>query len=99
MGLYDKRPCPCGSGKTSHWLTDAKGIPVSRVCPDCEAKVMDKYRSRIFTDINYNASEPIEEDEEEHIMDYNPYEYMRKKKTTSKPKRKIVKKKVCGCKK
>ena len=63
MGLYDKRPCPCGSGKMSQWLVDARGIPVSRVCPDCEHIKMAKYKSKIFTDSNYTTEEPIEPDD------------------------------------
>jgi hypothetical protein len=102
MGLYDKRPCPCGSGKMSQWLTDARGIPVKRVCPACEHLIMEKYRPQIFTNSKYEASEPIEE-EEEFIIDFNPAEgynpeYKRKKRAKkAKIKRKPVKK--CRCKK
>jgi hypothetical protein len=27
MAIDDARPCPCGSGLTSRWANDAKGIP------------------------------------------------------------------------
>ena len=53
MGMNDVKPCPCGSGKNSTWLTDAKGIPVGRVCEDCQEKKMLKYRPEIFTNPKY----------------------------------------------
>jgi hypothetical protein len=63
MGLYDIRPCPCGSGLPSHWLCDARGIPCDRVCEKCEATKRAKYRPEIFTNASYQADEQIEEDE------------------------------------
>jgi hypothetical protein len=60
--MITTRPCPCGSGKSSWWLNDAQGIPVSRVCEDCEAKVKAKYRPEIFTGYTQaDIDEPIEE--------------------------------------
>jgi len=84
MGLHDKKPCPCGSGKMSWWLSDARGIPVSRVCEDCEKKIMAKYRPEIFTNPEYWTDEQVEPDEE-----------YRKKKTAKLKKRKTKK---CKCK-
>jgi hypothetical protein len=88
MGLHDKKPCPCGSGKMSWWLSDARGIPVSRVCEDCEKKIMAQYRPEIFTNPEYEDVDfrfPVEPDEE-----------YRKKKTAKLKKRKTKK---CKCKK
>jgi hypothetical protein len=87
MGLHDKRPCPCGSGKMSSWLTDARGIPVKRVCDDCYEKVKAKYRPEIFTDSEYWTDEKVDEDG-------SPYR--KKKATKAKTKRKPAKK--CKCK-
>jgi hypothetical protein len=56
------RPCPCGSGKDSHWLKDARGIEVARVCETCEAGKKAGYRPDIFTDSQYWADEPIDGD-------------------------------------
>jgi hypothetical protein len=45
----EKLLCKCGSGEKPWWLTDARGIPVARVCKACVAKVKAKYRPEIFT--------------------------------------------------
>lgn len=64
MGIYDVKPCPCGSGKGSVWLVDARGIPVARVCPDCQARVKARYRHKIFTNSDYQADERVEPEAE-----------------------------------
>ena len=50
----------------SWWLHDAKNIPVSRVCDDCEEAVKDRYDPAIFGegDRSYEdvVEEPIEAD-------------------------------------
>jgi hypothetical protein len=48
MGLYDGKPCPCGSGLMSRWITDKQGIPLARTCKECDEKVRKKYRPEIF---------------------------------------------------
>jgi len=48
MGLYDQRPCPCGSGKMSWWETDARGIPLCRVCDKCRKEKLSKYRPEVL---------------------------------------------------
>lgn len=55
-----ERPCPCGSGKPSWRMNDARGIPCGRVCDDCEEAKKAKYRPEIFSDSHYVADEPIE---------------------------------------
>ena len=48
MGM-EGRPCPCGSGKTSFWEHDARGIPLFRSCDSCDAEKRAKYRPSTFT--------------------------------------------------
>lgn len=56
--------CPCGSGKPSWWENDAQGIPLCRVCEDCEKEKLSKYRPEILTGYNQNdVDEPIEPEE------------------------------------
>ncbi len=62
MAIDDGRPCPCGSGLTSRWANDARGIPLARVCPKCRAEKLSHYRPEVLSDSNYEADEPIEED-------------------------------------
>ena len=59
---YKIRPCPCGSGLDSWWELDARGIPLCRVCPQCQESKITKYRPEVFTDSNYWADEPIDEE-------------------------------------
>ena len=64
MGRYDVRPCPCGSGQASHWMSDARGIPLDRVCPACEATKRAKYNPWVFTGYTQaDVDEPIEEED------------------------------------
>jgi hypothetical protein len=60
--MMEYAPCPCGSGKLSHWAKDARGIELCRVCEDCEETKLSKYRPDVLTDPNYWADEAIEED-------------------------------------
>lgn len=60
MGIHDRKPCPCGSGKDSYWQHDARGIPLTRTCDDCHDEKMAKYRPDVLTDSNYWADEPID---------------------------------------
>lgn len=63
MGLYSVRPCPCGSNMSSHWATDARGIPLARVCSSCREEKMSRYREEVLTDPDYTANEDIEPEE------------------------------------
>jgi hypothetical protein len=56
-------PCPCGSGKGSHWQYDARNIPLCRTCSSCHSEKMKKYRYDVLTNPNYEADEAIDEDE------------------------------------
>jgi len=63
VSIYDHRPCPCGSGKPSHWEFDARGIPTARVCPDCREKKLSKFRPEVLTNPNYDLmGETLDED-------------------------------------
>jgi len=54
--------CPCGSGKNSWWESDARGIPLARVCVDCKSEKLSKFKKSVLTDSNYKTEEPVEED-------------------------------------
>jgi len=56
------RPCPCGSNRESWWEHDARGIPLCRVCEQCEKAKLSTYRTDVLTDPNYWHDEPIEEE-------------------------------------
>ena len=62
MAIDDARPCPCGSGYTSHWVNDARGIPLARVCDVCRKEKLSQCRPEVLTDSNYEADEQIESD-------------------------------------
>lgn len=57
------RPCPCGSGLSSHWQFDARGIALARTCTACHASKMARYRPEVLTDSQYEADEPVEPEE------------------------------------
>ena len=65
MGLYDRKPCPCGSGKMRFPQLDARGIFLCFTCHDCHTKKMKTYRPNVLTDPNYWADEQIEPDEDD----------------------------------
>jgi hypothetical protein len=54
--------CPCGSGLPRRELKDARGIFCTFVCDKCEAENRSRFRADIFTDPNYPAAEPIDDD-------------------------------------
>lgn len=55
------RPCPCGSGKESWWESDARGIPLARVCVECKREKLSKFRQEVLTNPQYETDEPIED--------------------------------------
>jgi hypothetical protein len=63
MALNDVRPCPCGSGKPSTWISDAKGIPLIRACCDCREGRLKEFRPEVLTNPNYDTTEPVEPDD------------------------------------
>lgn len=52
--------CPCGSGKNSWWESDARGIPLARVCVNCKNKQLSKFRPEVLTNSQYKTDEPVE---------------------------------------
>lgn len=52
--------CNCGSGKSSWWEFDARGIPLTRVCADCQEEKLSRYRPDVLTDPAYWTDEPVE---------------------------------------
>lgn len=59
--MFDNpRICTCGSGEYSYWESDARGIPLARVCDKCKAERLKGYRPEVLTDSNYECDEPIE---------------------------------------
>jgi hypothetical protein len=56
------RTCPCGSGEARRDLIDARGIFCTFVCDKCETRRQQEFRPDTFTDADYWADEPIEED-------------------------------------
>jgi uncharacterized protein YchJ len=54
--------CPCGSGLPYDELYDGRGIYISRICTQCEAKVRSRYRPEILDHYYTEADvdEPIE---------------------------------------
>ena len=60
MAIDDARPCSCGSGLTSRWVNDARGIPLARCCDKCRDEKLSHYRPEVLTDPQYEAHEDIE---------------------------------------
>jgi hypothetical protein len=55
------KPCNCGSGLNSHWVNDAQGIPLCRVCPSCKEEKLSRYRPEILSGYTQaDVDEPIE---------------------------------------
>jgi hypothetical protein len=47
----------------SWWEYDARGIPLCRVCHECEKEKLSHYRKDVLEDPNYITNEPIEPEE------------------------------------
>lgn len=59
------KPCPCGSGQMSYWMTDCQGIPLDRVCVSCRKEKEKKYTPETFSgytqaDLDEYSGERIE---------------------------------------
>jgi len=51
------------SKEPSWWAHDAKGIPLCRVCSDCENEKLGRYRPEILSGYTqHDVDEPIEAD-------------------------------------
>ena len=53
-------PCDCGSGWSSYWRYDARGIALMRACEKCWPIKKLRYRPEVLTDPNYVTFEPID---------------------------------------
>lgn len=62
MAFNEQPLCTCGGGLRSYWAKDARGIPLARVCGDCEDERLSRYRPEVLTNSNYDACEDIEGD-------------------------------------
>lgn len=54
------KPCPCGSNKNSWWESDARGIPLARVCVECKSDRLKRYKPSVLKNSNYQTDEPVE---------------------------------------
>lgn len=52
--------CPCGSQKNSWWESDARGIPLARVCEDCKEERLKKFKPSVLTNPQYQTDEPVD---------------------------------------
>jgi hypothetical protein len=59
------RSCSCGSGLSSFWVKDGRGIPLARVCPKCRKQQLSKFRPEIVNKpyTQNDVDEPIEPEE------------------------------------
>ena len=48
-------------GDGSYWVNDARGIPLARVCPSCQAAKLSKFRPEVLSDNDYECDESIDE--------------------------------------
>ena len=56
-------PCRCGSGEIPYWINDAQGIPLCKVCHDCQTERLKQYRPEILSGYSQDdVCEPIEPD-------------------------------------
>lgn len=55
-------PCIGGHKSDAYWRYDAKGIPLAKVCKDCVAFKLSKFRPEVINDANYWADEVIDSD-------------------------------------
>ncbi len=61
------RPCSCGSGLSSYWQNDGRGIPLCRVCPECKTEKLKKYRPEILKPYSQaDVDEPIEPEDDRY---------------------------------
>lgn len=55
-------PCPCGSGKSSIWQYDARGIELFRTCEDCHDRKMKSVHPDVLSNPNYYVDENIDDE-------------------------------------
>ena len=60
---YGGEEMKCGHdhvGDYTWWESDARGIPLCKVCDECVDDRLAQYRPDVLSDSNYWADEPIE---------------------------------------
>lgn len=51
------------SEKATHWINDGRGIPLCKVCEDCEETKLARYNPAVLGHYNEpDVDEPIEDD-------------------------------------
>ncbi len=67
-------PHTCKDGKEStnarYWVYDGRGIPLCKVCPDCEKQKLSKYDPKVLGHYDEtDVDEPIEADDGYDYLD------------------------------
>ena len=58
------------TGDYTWWESDARGIPLCKVCDDCVDERLEGYRPDVLEDPSYWADEPIEPETDIFGRDY-----------------------------
>jgi hypothetical protein len=69
--LEESSKCKCGSGLDSDWKLDSRGIPLAKVCPECEVNTLKGFRRDVLLDPNYKKNKSIDQDIDESTMSYS----------------------------
>ena len=76
---YNRRmntnPCIDGHKASPYWKYDARGIPLAKVCNECAAHKLSKFRADVLSNGNYQADEAIEPDWRENWRNSEDYDY------------------------
>lgn len=59
MKNENNNECSCGSGEIAYTIYDGYGIYLSKVCSECESRVVSRFRKDIFE--AYECDEPIDD--------------------------------------
>ena len=68
-------PCIGGHKSDTYWKYDARGIPLAKVCSECAAHKLAKYRPEVLSNGNYHADEAIEPDWRDNWRNSEDYDY------------------------
>jgi hypothetical protein len=52
--------CNCGSDLSAEPIFDARGIYLTRACPECRKQKLSRFRKDVLHDPNYWVDEPID---------------------------------------
>jgi len=59
--IYEKL-CHCGSDRPTADFFDARGLFLTRACPECKDEKLGQFRPEVLNNSNYDCDEAIEED-------------------------------------